>query len=280
MHKVSHMLPVSSVKEIMTDWNIQNGYPLIRVESPDQHSIHMHPERFISFNELAANQTDDAARWWIPVKLTTEDGFSDRFWLPRQSKIPETTYFGRNGYVLDTHKWLLLNSQATGYYRVLYDTKLTDLLSTTLLQDHTALTPLARIQLLDDYFQLAKTNYVPIESALEMTRYLGKEKDPHVWMVVSTNMQAIMKRFKESDKTFHTLIQYFAPKVQQALNTTGGFRRDRNGAVAGVNYDFLYWCGNLEVPACVEFSNELMAKWKANPGINPFVRNSLLEIAR
>lgn len=49
----------------------------------------------------------------------------------------------------------MLNADATGFYRVLYDAELTLLIQRQLRNDPSKISPLSRTQLLDDYFNLA-----------------------------------------------------------------------------------------------------------------------------
>jgi hypothetical protein len=69
------------------------------------------------------------------------------FWLS-----PETII---KSYMHNTSKWIMVNQDATGYYRVLYDEALTSKIITQLETDASIITPLSRSQLIDDYFILA-----------------------------------------------------------------------------------------------------------------------------
>lgn len=84
---------------------------------------------------------------------------------------------------------LALIGNLIGYYRVLYDTHLTTLIQEQLTRNFSAIRPLSRSQLLDDYFNLAFMGHVSLKTALELTKYLDRETHFTVWEVVFTQLR-------------------------------------------------------------------------------------------
>lgn len=65
---------------------------------------------------------------------------------------------------VDTTDWVIVNSKAIGYYRVLYDDKITASIKKQLDMDHSEIDANTRSQFLDDYFNFAYTSKVPIST--------------------------------------------------------------------------------------------------------------------
>jgi hypothetical protein len=90
--------------------------------------------------------------WYVPITIVTEDkpmliNNIPEFWLSPEPII--------KSYIHNTSKWIMVNQDATGYYRVLYDEALTFKIVSQLESDATIITPLSRSQLIDNYFTFA-----------------------------------------------------------------------------------------------------------------------------
>ena len=62
--------------------------------------------------------------------------------------------------------------------------------------------------------------HVGIESALELTTYLGSERDPHVWDSVLTNLEPISMMLMGSTD-FAAFRGYFVPKLEATIAELG-----------------------------------------------------------
>jgi hypothetical protein len=71
-----------------------------------------------------------------------------QLWLPPNDSVKWTNYSA------DTSKWVMINQDGTGYYRVLYEPELAQMIKNQLETNASVITPLSRSQLLDDYFTL------------------------------------------------------------------------------------------------------------------------------
>ncbi|CAL8123911.1 unnamed protein product [Orchesella dallaii] len=267
----SELLPAgTSVKEIMTEWTLTSGYPLVRVDSINQQTIAISQERFM-LNSKMVHDNDDESSWWIPVKVVSEDRpstWDDKLpdlWLPNNVS---SLIFSRTD--LDTSKWLMINPDATGYYRVLYDPKLTALIGEQLLTNHFAISSSSRSQLLDDYFSLAFAQYTSIETALGMTRYLGKESGSNVWTAVLTHLKPILSRFTQNSAALDAFKNYFLPRLEGALSIIGVRQLEvERGINVTLRPQLLDMACQLNMQACVIYANELVSEWERNPGNNP-----------
>ena len=124
-----------------------------------------------------AESTDDTIySWWVPLTYTSksQDNFkttSPTTWLKegQEQKVVQN--------VGGAQDWVIFNVQETGYYRVNYDHRNWNLLMEQLLKDHEVIPPINRAQILNDALSLARAGELDYNIALNMTRYLTKERD-------------------------------------------------------------------------------------------------------
>lgn len=97
----------------------------------------------------------DNYKWWVPITYTTQDNVDFNSTHPKawikgtEDQIPLTS-------LPDSNTWIMLNLQATGYYRVNYDENNWNLLVQQLETDHTLIHVASRSQLVDDALDLAR----------------------------------------------------------------------------------------------------------------------------
>lgn len=66
--------------------------------------------------------------------------------------------------VPSTNEWVIVNPNAVGFYRVIYDASLTSLIQEQLEKDHTKISFASRSQLIDDYFRSASASKKDLQS--------------------------------------------------------------------------------------------------------------------
>ena len=167
-----------NIAQLMRTWELQPGYPVISVNRVASNLI-LAQERY--HQNSIVDETNST--WTIPVNFATKS-------QPDYSKTtPDflmTTQFMiiPNG----THKtwaandWVLLNIQETGYYRVNYDINTWKLLSNELDRGNLGLIHVVnRAQLIDDSFNLARTQRLSYSVAFDILLYLARETDYIPW---------------------------------------------------------------------------------------------------
>lgn len=194
INNAMHLLPPgTTMSEIMAEWTLTSGYPLVRVAIVDHETVSISQEKFNLNNTIVP--LEEEGRWWIPVTVVASAQQSKRLpdlWIPNNV---DSVSYSRTG--LDTSKWIMVNPDATGYYRVLYEDKLFQLIRRQFQEDHVQISSTSRSQLIDDYFNLALAKYSEIESALQLTEYLGNEIASNVWTTVMTHLKPIFNRFTQ-----------------------------------------------------------------------------------
>ncbi|XP_069688788.1 aminopeptidase N-like [Periplaneta americana] len=162
-----------NAKTVLESWTTQAGYPVVKVTRQNG-KIHISQQRF-----LISGDTDGTI-WQIPITYTTKSkiNFANTkatAWLTGKEMDLSVTD-------LADDDWIILNIQETGFYRVLYDDSLYELLIEFLKSNnYEEIHPLNRAQLLDDALNLARAGLLNYSIALELTTYLISETDYIPW---------------------------------------------------------------------------------------------------
>ena len=111
-----------------------------------------------------------------------------------------------------------------GYYRVKYDPKNYELIRDQLLASHTVISTNNRAQLLDDAFNLAILGMVSYASALDLTLYLGKERDYTPWEAVLPELDYIHSMFVNRGGNANWEVKCFLPHTWTKLASSLSYR--------------------------------------------------------
>lgn len=176
---LTHLLPAPNitVMDLIEDWNAKSNFdpPVVTVNATKNGS-------------LVFSQVNGVR--WLPITILTSRGYQELIWITGNETV---TYNGQYsdtlGFLHDTNStgdWVAVVQNRHSSFRVIYDEKLTSLLAQQLLLNHTALRVSIRMQLINDYFTCAIQSCgglppIPIELAMELTRYLGNEAELSVW---------------------------------------------------------------------------------------------------
>ncbi|CAG7820874.1 unnamed protein product [Allacma fusca] len=259
-----------TVKDVMDTYILKPGYPLVRVTlGKHPHELIFTQEKF--FANHSADHSHITEHWWVPLSIKTSlnpnfENNEPDLWIPKETlKVHwrgKTEIMGGNNL---TYDWLIVNPKLGGYYRVVYDHKLTILLQAQLQKNHSAFPAPARAQFIDDYFKSVDSDYVQITVALGFTKYLGVEREYIVWTATFLNMKRIYSRMR-SGKLFLSFVSYFRPKVIQTLNAIGWYQPEaERGLNVMLRANLLDWACNLEDPDCLKISKELVQSWMDAP---------------
>ncbi|CAG7815096.1 unnamed protein product [Allacma fusca] len=263
-----------TVKEVMDTYTYKPGFPLIRVGlGKASNVLYFTQEKFLT------NRSEEvtlAEHWWVPLSIKTSlnSNFEETqpdLWLSknvlRKQWRTENELFRSKSLDYD---WLILNPNLGGYYRVLYDDKLTLLLQEQLVKNHSALPAAARARLIDDYFNAAHADYIPMDAALGFTKHLGEETDYIVWTTTFLNMKKIYSRMR-SGRRFDNFNSYFRPRVVSALDRIGWEQiPGEKGLDVLLRANLLDWACNLEYMKCTRLSKRLIKMWMdSSYGLNP-----------
>lgn len=260
-HKDGTLASDLTVKEIMDTWTRQTGFPLIMVNKVSNNRIYISQERFGRAEPLIDTAVLDPQHlWYVPISYYTETD-SDfeknqqpKFWLSKTTILAN--------HVVDTTKWIIVNTDARGYYRVLYDNSLIAPIRAQLLANHTVFSVATRSQLIDDYLKSAFEGYIQISEGLELTKYLAKEDKLVVWTTVINNLRASFVHLTSNSLHAGNFTKYFTDKIEGALNLIGERQgANERGASVILRSQLLDWACGLKLDICGEYAQELFEQW-------------------
>lgn len=174
LNNLTHVLPRTNVTvgDLVNDWSAKPFFnkPVLTVN-------------MLNNGSLLIRQTDGVK--WLPIILLNSRGNQSLLWIPDN----EAVIYSDKDIIADIvhhDKWVAVIQNGYASFRVIYDAKLTALLAQQLLLNHTALPTSLRIQLINDYFSCTINSCgglppVPIEVAMDLTKYLDKETEELVW---------------------------------------------------------------------------------------------------
>ncbi|XP_054922034.2 aminopeptidase N-like isoform X1 [Dermacentor andersoni] len=169
--------PRVNVKRVMRSWLKTPGYPLLTATR--NYTTGTVSVKQQAYAPAGNTQNDTKITWNIPITYTSmsEKNFDRNGkieWLnKREGKLKRKVGGG--------NKWLIVNIQRVGYYRVNYDIFNWRLLQSQLRDSPEAIHVLNRAQLIDDALDLAKNGHLPYEVALEFLDLVRPEDDYMPW---------------------------------------------------------------------------------------------------
>uniref|UniRef100_A0A8C9MQV7 Laeverin n=1 Tax=Serinus canaria TaxID=9135 RepID=A0A8C9MQV7_SERCA len=251
------------VKQIMDSWTCQNGFPVLTLNLT---TGTVTQEQF--FNKNNRKSTDSYNNTWIiPISWMRNGSSQALTWLDKSSEMFPEMQVSESDY-----DWILLNVNLSGYYRVNYDQLNLKRLARLLENDPKAIPAVSRFQLLDDVFALTDFGYVPIETALELTKYLAREDELFIWNVVLLNLiPEDSESTLKNHEVYPLLKKYLLKRMLPIYHYYAGFIRQNADALEDDYFAQAYlekllatacWLGLQD---CLDLSSELYAKWRDNP---------------
>ncbi|RVE74836.1 hypothetical protein OJAV_G00026210 [Oryzias javanicus] len=257
-----------SVKDIMSRWTLQMGFPVVTIDtrtgSINQTHFLLDPDSVVGkvsqFNYI----------WYVPVKWMKNGVEQEQYWLlQKTASVDQMRVSGK--------EWVLANTNVSGYFRVNYDQdnwdRLLDLLSTS----HQTLPAINRAQIIDDAFNLARAKIISTKMALRTTKYLSKERDYIPWESALANLDYFILMFDRTE-VFGPLQAYLRKQVRPLFEH---FRTlTANWTTVPANHNDQYNQINAIETACsvgVKECRELIKgwyrQWMENPSHNPIHPN-------
>jgi len=147
------------ISRVMQSWVNQPGYPVVKAEVVNNGKgilLSQQPFRFLSMENEENSTESNNFLCDTPIFLNQNDSTSYHIvWLMEKELVLE--------YESNIPLWTMLNHDASGFYRVLYDDQLFQGLLNVLEDNPALLRPLSEAKLLDDYFGLAESSKEKLE---------------------------------------------------------------------------------------------------------------------
>ncbi|KYN20769.1 Aminopeptidase N [Trachymyrmex cornetzi] len=172
------------IKEVMDTWMNQKSYPEVNV-------LKNYITGEITISQKCVYGQEINNKWWIPITFATQSNpdFSNtvpRYWLRPDRNITFT---------IDPNDWIIVNIQQSGYYRVNYDMKNWDKISSYLKSmEFTNIHVLNRAQLINDLFGFVDgriSGFVFVN----LIKYLHREVDYVPWYPLLFEIMPELNKF-------------------------------------------------------------------------------------
>nr|ATU82423.1 venom M1 protease [Lethocerus distinctifemur] len=165
--------PELDIGRVMDSWTLQSGYPVVTVtRNYSDNTVVLTQERF-----LLSGEKIDNGNWWIPISYTTEveRDFSSAVPAAWMSDKVASMHLPD----LPHDKWILVNINQTGFYKVNYDPHNWNLLNNSFL----SLPQVTQAQLIDDAYNLAAAGRIPYTVPLSLSENLKNSDEYMPWHV-------------------------------------------------------------------------------------------------
>ncbi|KAG5890983.1 hypothetical protein JTB14_037969 [Gonioctena quinquepunctata] len=193
---LSDYVPISnlpngvSLTKIMDTWTNEAGFPLVTVTSNGSNVI-LSQKRF-SYNG------SDYTQWHIPINYeiffgSNNVGLPVRTWL-----LPGDNLTIQN--ILMNDSWIIVNTKASGYYRVIYDTASWSRIESVLQKDRKAIDNVTRSQIIDDNLNFARAGVLSYTEAFSRLNFLKYETCYYPWYSAIEGFNYLITRLGENSE--------------------------------------------------------------------------------
>ncbi|XP_019622952.1 PREDICTED: aminopeptidase Ey-like isoform X1 [Branchiostoma belcheri] len=253
------------VKEVMDTWTLQMGFPVVTVTRDYSNGRVTATQRHFLYDpEVNVPESPYNYVWQVPLTYTTEEdmNFADppRTWIrDRTEEFPVS--------VAPT-SWLIANVNQTGYFRVNYDITNWGLLTNFLNSDNFQDIPVAtRSSLIDDAFNIAQSGGLSSVIALDLSRYLEREREYLPWASASGAFGYISRMMAGTDSSQH-LERYVLNLALPLYNRLGW--EDTGGHLERYNrMTILSMACNFGYNGCLQNASQKFSEWKAGRSVSP-----------
>ncbi|KAL5244502.1 hypothetical protein ACI65C_011912 [Semiaphis heraclei] len=260
-----------TVTELMRSWTEQAGYPLVEIVK-EKDTFVITQERFL-VHGLNDSTDDNITEWIIGLTYSTQNrkdfnGVLPKTWL----KENKTILTDRDG-----TGWYIFNLQSIGFFRVNYEEENWNALISQLHIDCKEIHVLNRAQLIDDAFNLARTNRVDYAMVLWMSEYLKNEDDPIPWYSVKNGFTFLMNRMRRCPNGYKKLKAYVGYLAGLIYAKTQDLVVNHNSIDHTINTGwnaFSNWACKLDNRQCLKSALSYFRKWRQGENIPADIRDA------
>jgi aminopeptidase N len=184
------------VKEFMGAWTSKSGFPILRVESANDH-LKITQSRFVT--NPSSKSRGDATLWPIPLLA---GGLEKAIVEKKVNNVP----------FISSVAPLKLNIGQTGFYRVNYSHELQQNQLKAL--DDGTFEPLDRMGLISDSFEITKAGYQSVSEYLDLLKHYSREDSLSVWEIIAGSVGSIRSVLSRTDED-NELRDLMKPFIQE-----------------------------------------------------------------
>ncbi|RVE43924.1 hypothetical protein evm_011435 [Chilo suppressalis] len=250
----------STASKILNSWFHHSGYPVIEVnvmrDSSSENVVQLKQKRF-SFIENKRQETD----LLIPISYIMQN-MSNCFncYQPRFTIGKQTYTFKENL----NNGWIILNSHASGYYRVNYDEQTWKLIAQTLKENMGLIDEMNRAQIVNDVFALYVSGDMSLELAWYILDYLDKERSVLVWEAAISGYEMLRIDGANCHMTrtlYREWQSFLRMKVQSIYKIlTNSIEQQRNTRL--FRSRIIEFACSINYDKCLNYANLLVNQWR------------------
>ncbi|XP_068631413.1 aminopeptidase N-like [Battus philenor] len=261
----------STASRVLNSWFRQPGYPVVNVQvlrDRNPNAILLKQRQF-SFTDQ--NRKD--SNYLIPVSYIMQNNQNCfNCYQPRFTIGIQTYSFGEN---LDGG-WIILNRNASGFYRVNYDAYTWRLIAKTLKEDRYAIDELNRAQIVNDVFALVAAGDIDSDIAMTVLDYLNEELSEAVWdaAISGFDLLKIDGASCHMTKTLYNEWQEFMRSKVSALYKRLMDSREQRPDVRLFRSNLVHFACRVKHKPCLDFMRTLIAQPADRQKMNPDFRET------
>ncbi|XP_032306951.1 glutamyl aminopeptidase [Drosophila ananassae] len=264
LSEVAAVVTDFDVKLLMRTWTEQMGYPVLNVSRTETGFL-VTQQRFLSNPASYAEAPNDSEfqyKWSVPITYKlgssseTEDGSGIFYYNEDSYSIPA-----------DSNQWIKLNYHQYGMYIVNYEEILWNLLIQQLTSSLSNFEVADRAHLLNDAFALADANQLSYRIPLEMTGYLGSEREFVPWYVAANKLTSLHRSLMYSEG-YVTFLAYARSILNGVYNEVGWTVDADNHLRNRLRVSVLSAACALGLPDCLQQAAQRFNSFLENPTTN------------
>ncbi|XP_062403701.1 aminopeptidase N-like [Sardina pilchardus] len=256
------------VHDIMNRWVLQMGFPVVSIETATGTVSQKH--FLLDPDSVVDRPSEFDYTWYVPITWQNNSVIGANYWLLKKSDI-------NTGFKTTGAEWVLANLNVVGYYRVKYDDANYQKLQNQLNSNHELIPVINRAQLIDDAFNLARAKEVQTTLALDMTKYLHKEREYMPWESALDNLDFFYLMFDRTE--IYGLLQTYimnqvTPLFNHYANITDNWAKVPERHTDQYNQvNALSKACSTGVKSCTDLVTGWYGSWMNNPLNNPIHPN-------
>lgn len=247
----------------LSPWTTKSGFPLVTVELKNS-TLHLSQKRFMR-NGIQHSLTD---LYNIPITISIDSSSYDNHTPLLVLTDAQKTHALTEAQA--PKKYYILNPKQTGFYRVNYDTQNWLNIKEALMKEgHDNIHVMNRAQVVDDLFNLARGGVVNYDVAVDIIRYIKKEKHYIPWLsAINNGLTFLSQRVKgSSSDSDQQVFAWFVNDLMEDVYKHLGFEpKDADRQTEKYNRaNILAWTCKYGHEECIKSAKESFAKFKADP---------------
>ncbi|CAH1154369.1 unnamed protein product [Phaedon cochleariae] len=243
---------------VIDNWIKNPGFPLVTA-ALDGNTVTLTQSRFL----LSGNGS--ASEWFVPISYTTSlDGNKFTSTLPRVWLRPNSTPVEIS--LPENSTWIILNNQLTGFFRVNYDKTLWSRIDMALRTENFGdIHELNRAQIIDDLFNLARTNRMKYSEVFRLIEFLSNDTSYFSWTPAFNGFNFLLERVGRESTLGTSISNHLVPLMTNLYDSTPITTLNETDQIYSLKQALAYsWACLLNNQACTQHSRTQYTEYRAN----------------